>query len=1556
MRIKQISSILLLILTFAVGNAQENNQEIFDIVKNNDLILIEQFLENGTSVNIQDSNNWTLLHYACRDGRDSITSLLLAKGANPNIQTNNGYTPLFLSAYNGHINIFEYLLDNNADIDIRTNDGTAVWEITNKDNWTLLHYASKGGSDSIVSLVLNKGANPNTQTNKGWTPLILAAYNNNIVACFILIKNNADINLKDNSNKTAADYAEQKGNAKITHLFKEPEMYNSYTDLSNIIVWNDLNNELMIYYNDGNYIEAIRIAEKSIIQAEKQFGKEHENYGTSLSVLSSFYQKTEQYEKALPLSIEALDNCKKSLVKDSLVYIARLNNLGKLYFDMGKYEEALPLYAEALQNAEESFGKSHENYGTVLNNLAVLYKVMGLYEKALPLFIEVLDNTEETLGKEHSLYGVRLGNLGQLYQSMGQYEKALPLFIEVLENTERSVGKNNSSYGFSLNNLAVLYQKMGEYKKALPLSLESLDNCERTLGKHHSEYGNRLNNLAALYHSMGQNEKALPLYLEALENTERSLGKDHSSYGNRLNNLGLLYQEMGQYEEALPLFIEAKDNAENSFGEESSGYGINLNNLAGLYLELGEYEKALPLYLEAKDNIEKSLGIDHSLYGTTLSNLAGLYEEMDQYDLALPLYLEALENAEISLGKGHSSYGTRLNNLADLYQSMGHYNMALPLYLEAIENCERSLGKDHSLYGTYLNNLGVLYQDMGRYKEALPLYIEALENTEKSLGKDHSSYGARLSNLGVLYKVMGQYEKALPLYIESIENCEETLGRKHSSYGYRLSNLATLYHEIGQYESALSLYQEALENTEKSLGKDHSSYGLRLSNLALFYKDMWQYDKALPLSLEALENCEKTLGKDHSEYGNRLNNLAAIYHAMGQNEEALPLYIESIENCKRSVGKDHSSYGTRLNNLAIIYNDMGQYEKALPLYVESLGNCEKYLGKSHSSYGNRLNNLAGLYEDIGQNEKALPLYLEGINNINQNITQNFSFLSEKEKEAYLETINYRFEVFNSIALRHKNDFLEITTNVYDNTLINKGILLKSSTAMRSAILNSEDTALINKYDEWIVLKKDIANIYSTEINNRYINPKELEDKANIIERKLVSSSQEFSKFNASQNIKWFDIQTNLEPHEAAIEFIVFDYYNKEAWTDTVQYCALLLRPNSNYPEMIPLFTESEYNSCINYSNNLSSSNLVSQLYGVKRGAHVITTDILHSNNADSLYSLIWSKIDPYLEGVETIYYSPSGLLHNISIAAIPYNDNQLLSDKYELVYMASTGNLVNKKPHINISEFNIALYGGLNYDIDTTAMVANALKYNSEEDGLLAMNRSITAGDSTRGGSWNYLQGTLDETENIKAMFEKNSISSSLYSGNKGIEESFKALAGRNSPEIIHFATHGFFFPDPEKEKMKDNRMVTPDNQQVFRASDNPLIRSGLIMSGANNAWNNNIIPQGIDDGILTAYEVSGMDLYNTELVVLSACETGLGDIKGSEGVYGLQRSFKMAGVDYLIMSLWQVPDKETSEFMQLFYQNMLAKQSIGIAFRNTQKVMKDKYDPYYWAAFVLIE
>jgi len=465
----------------------------------------------------------------------------------------------------------------------------------------------------------------------------------------------------------------------------------------------------------------------------------------------------------------------------------------------------------------------------------------------------------------------------------------------------------------------------------------------------------------------------------------------------------------------------------------------------------------------------------------------------------------------------------------------------------------------------------------------------------------------------------------------------------------------------------------------------------------------------------------------------------------------------------------------------------------------------------------------------------------------------------------------------------------------------------------------------------------------------------LEEKATLLERELVKGSQEFSDFKNPQNISWEDVKNKLKPGEAAIEFISFDFYDKE-WTDSLLYCALLLKHDSKYPEMIQLFEEKELENYISVSSMKNDADMVAMLYGDSRGVGSVNTNT-YISYADSIYSLIWRPIDSLLKGIETVYYSPTGLLHTLSFSAVKYDDQQLLSDKYDLVYVSSTANIANpSNSTVNFTSGNVALYGGLQYDISSEKMLAESMLYRQSENiDLMAYNRSYTLTDSSRGGSWGYLKGTFLEAENIEKRLKKNQVLTTFYQGFEGNEESFKSLAGNNSPEIIHLATHGFFFPDPEKEKNK-NEIITSAEKLVFKESDNPLIRSGLIMSGANLAWNGSEVPEGVDDGILTAYEVSGMNLFNTKLVVLSACETGLGDIKGSEGVYGLQRSFKMAGVDYLIMSLWQVPDRETSEFMTLFYKHLLKTENIREAFSKTQKKMRKKYDPYFWAAFVLIE
>jgi CHAT domain-containing protein len=227
-----------------------------------------------------------------------------------------------------------------------------------------------------------------------------------------------------------------------------------------------------------------------------------------------------------------------------------------------------------------------------------------------------------------------------------------------------------------------------------------------------------------------------------------------------------------------------------------------------------------------------------------------------------------------------------------------------------------------------------------------------------------------------------------------------------------------------------------------------------------------------------------------------------------------------------------------------------------------------------------------------------------------------------------------------------------------------------------------------------------------------------------------------------------------------------------------------------------------------------------------------------------------------------------------------------------------------------------------------------------------------------RGGNWNYLPATEKEIQAIEEVVKSKSFNVKVKRGSAASEESIKQIGERrSSPRVLHIATHGYFFPDPKKEA--DNlQMVVTNEEPVFKISEHPMLRSGLILAGGNAGWKGQQTLEGREDGVLTAYEISQMNLSNTELVVLSACETGLGDIKGNEGVYGLQRAFKIAGAKYLMMSLWQVPDRETKEFMVSFYKNWLTKErSIPEAFRMTQKEMRERFiNPYAWAGFVLVE
>ena len=897
-------------------------------------------------------------------------------------------------------------------------------------------------------------------------------------------------------------------------------------------------------------------------------------------------------------------------------------------------------------------------------------------------------------------------------------------------------------------------------------------------------------------------------------------------------------------------------------------------------------------------------------------------------------YKTAAEYAEKSLiitehlyGKADSNYGESLNNLGFLYREMSKYDKSLPLFLDALENLEQSVSKNHFKYVNALNVLGQNYQAMGQYDKALPFFTEAVEITETTFGENHYEYGTALNNLGSVYQSMGIYTKALPLMLKALENYEKSLGKDHWWYGASLNNLGLIYKDLGQYKKAEPLLLESMHNIENSVGKDHPWYGIRLTSLGSLYKAVGKYDKALPLYVKALENTEKSLGKEHATYGARLTNLGGLYHTMGDYNSALPLLLEARDHVGKYMGEEHYGYVYALDHLGGLYHSMNQDEKALLLLLEGLERAQKTFGKEHPHYVRWVNDLGKLYNELDQIDKALPLFLEANELLGHRVSIIFPYLNEQEKFNFLTTLENYFEGYYSVAYNIKQKHPEFVGLNYSNTLTLKNLVLSSTRSFLQIIQTSSDSLISLKLSQWEEVRKQLAYQYGLPITKRWANVDSLEKLADEHEGALARLSAEFSE--STKKVDWQDVQQFLGTKEAAIEFVNFRYYDK-ALTDSILYAALLLTKNLEYPEFIPLFEEAQLLSLLAKNDTLKNSQYINALYDPDQKGSQLT-------------DLIWMPLEPYLGEINTVYYAPSGMLNTLSFSSLP-TDIGYLFEKYNLVQLGSMRKLVSNMPVPLHS--SATLYGGIYYEYDTTGSDA---QYDKP---LLPLNEVPGKEDITRGlvrEGWSHLMGSVLETKTIARLFDKSNTTFQLVTSTEATEANFKALNG-NSTQVIHISTHGFFFPD-----LKENDIEFKGDDLSFTYVENPLFRSGLLMAGGNYTWQHGYNPYEQEDGILTAYEISQLDLSHTDLVVLSACETGLGEIKGSEGVYGLQRAFKMAGVEYLIMSLWKVPDNQTVELMEAFYKNWLSGQPIRQAFRNAQQKLAEDYPPYYWASFVLV-
>ncbi|MBK8561945.1 MAG: CHAT domain-containing protein [Saprospiraceae bacterium] len=1039
----------------------------------------------------------------------------------------------------------------------------------------------------------------------------------------------------------------------------------------------------------------------------------------------------------------------------------------------------------------------------------------------------------------------------------------------------------------------------GDFAKALEVNAAVEALALEKWGHESAGYASACYNHGRVLYFKDDYTEAEKWYFEARVIREKVLGKNHLDYAKTMQSIGLLYYWMGKYSEAESPSLEALSIFERIVGKEDANYIYSLHWLGILYYQKGQYEKAEPLLLEAKDIRKKKLGSEHADYAASLNMLGVLYMATGKYENAEQYYLEANALQEKRLGKTDADYVGSILNLAVLYWKMGKYEKAEPLYLKVKAIQEKGKSKGDAYYSTTINNLAALYSDMGNYEKAEPLYLEAVAIREKKMGKEH------------------------PLYAAS------------------LNNLASLYHRLGNYEKAAPLYLESLAIRGKTLGKTHPDFALSLNNLASLYKELNDYEKAKPYLLEAVAVQAEALGKSHPDYAFYLHELGNYYAQIGKNEDAETILLEAKNIREKALGKTHPDYARSLNDLASFYLAVGDHGKAEPLFLEAKNIREAVLGSQHPSYIASLDALVAFYWSLG-NLSAARTYISEANMAQKNLLIKASrHLSEQELTAFTR----KFETGQRRVFSFAQLQPDLSATCFDNTLFHKGFLLNAVSQVSKIALS--DPATTEQYNQLKSYQRRLAAEYAKPIAERK-NVEELEEKANTLEKDLTRSVSGFGE--ALRQVTWQEVRQNLQPGEAAIEFVHFKFINPKP-TDSTMYAALVLLPGAKAPKFITLFEEKQLNAFLE-PNSKPKPDFVNGLY---------TFD----DAKKSLYELLWRPLEQDLSEVNTVYFSPSGLLHRLNMGAVPMPPmlrgeaaETTLADRYQLVELGSTRQLAVGNRQSAAKGTEALLYGGIQYEMDSTA-IASAISSLGNE--LLATRRGLdfaNADSTLRGGKWSHLRWTGVEVSTTEEILTDAGLHPLVRKGYDGTEESFKAIgASGPSPWVLHLATHGFFFPDP---KTTDGGRQTADGgEPVFKISEHSMIRAGLVLAGGNYAWQTGKpFRPDQEDGILTAYEISQMNLSNTELVVLSACETGLGDIQGNEGVYGLQRAFKIAGAKYLIMSLWQVPDFQTQELMTSFYSLWLEdKMTIPDAFRAAQKAMKEKYkSPFLWAGFVLVE
>lgn len=955
------------------------------------------------------------------------------------------------------------------------------------------------------------------------------------------------------------------------------------------------------------------------------------------------------------------------------------------------------------------------------------------------------------------------------------------------------------------------------------------------------------------------------------------------------------------------------------YAEDCYRAGIDIYEKSSVYTEdyLVEKEFLGYFYEKYKDDPAKGLSLQYDAYKSAVSLLGqGNDKSMQIFSRVITSYMKGL------------AFYSSVGNVTNQEESFPIYSYSQVVAL--VDSWLKIRNDIISLYGIEV------------FEELLKSNpVTVLDMTgEKKVRFGTPEQGCLYKALAAIhYNRIDEYEKYLTAMLGYIANAEDQLAyssclieslRNHNYVNYAVKlydNLLDLFqkdnqkvivmetaisearmmYDYGWYDFAWVKISEVMDCVDDKYIREHNPSYIRALGLLSALYDVYKRDESS--SMKTLNNAITIaeLYNDNNSLSSLYSALSTLYYSskdMDKGKEALLKSIDYSRKYAVEINAPSATYESengilwpvaRYSDLSDYYVDSGDYDKA----DELLDKCISYndtFYPNHISLLNLYTRKIYLYDKKGDVDQMVGYSERLLKYILQVYFRNSYGMTKIQRTDYWNKLNIGyFDIFSEFAINHS----QFAALAYNAALISKNFLLKYDYIVKRNVYESADRGLILAYE----------NFKDAERNG-------LSSKKCLEDRLMYQYSKHPEFAESASFYGWRDVQSKLRNQDVAIEFAA-------ACSDGVDatYVALVVKKGLDEPLVVPLGDSKKFNAILNDGYKAYKDN-------------------------DYLYTLIWKPLESLLSGTRTIYFAPYGAICQINIESLMNGKGKQMNKLYSIHRLSSTSAICDDLRTTTLS--SAYLYGGLDYNVPIAELLDNSRSYPRTD--IAGSSSFCFEPDLTRKG-WTYLPGTEKEVLEIKQIMNSKQIECDLLTKSAGTEESFKSLSG-HSPTIVHIATHGFYMKEKDAEKSGLIRYSRDTND----SHSYPLRRCGLILSGGQHSWLGESLPAGIEDGILTGEEIAGMNLSNTDLVVLSACQTGLGDIS-RDGVYGLQRAFKVAGVGTIVMSLWEVNDEATEMMMTKFYSQLFSGKSKRESFDSAVSAVKAKYDdPEYWAAFIMID